>query len=159
MDQLCDKLADADLASLERWDQLVRALSPAAPPQYAFQPPDDIMARVDYIHQRLGDLSATYDICLPPTLAPGWPAVFSAARVMMRPTASGGSVVIPAPIMNPSNSFGMRVQSHSYASGLLRRDEIAHGRSRPTGIKTGIDGEQLRAGECRERGDEVMLTA
>ena len=115
MDRLCDKLSAADLASLERWDQLARALSLAAPPAYVFQPPDDVMARVEYINQRLADLEATYDIRLAPTLAPGWPAVFSCARLMMRPT-SGGSSVIQAPVVNMSNSFGMRVQSHSYAS-------------------------------------------
>ena len=115
MDRLCDKLSAADLASLERWDQLARALSLAAPPSYIFQPPDDVMARVEYINQRLADLEATYDIRLAPTLAPGWPAVFSCARLMMRPTS--GSSVIQAPVANNlSSSFSMRVQNHSYAA-------------------------------------------
>jgi len=113
MDQLCAQLSPADVTSMERWDQLVRALSVGDPPGYPFQPPDEVMARVDYCNTRISDLQAQYDIRLPPTLAPGWLAVFAAVRTLMRPTTSGGSAVIPAPVVH-QNSFGSRAQSHAY---------------------------------------------
>jgi hypothetical protein len=113
MDQLCAQLSPADVTNMERWDQLVRALSVGDPPGYPFQPPDEVMARVDYCNTRISDLQAQYDIRLPPTLAPGWLAVFAAVRTLMRPTTSGGSAVIPAPVAH-QNSFGSRAQSHAY---------------------------------------------
>ena len=158
MDQLCAQLSAADLTSLERFDQLARAVSLAAPLAYAFQPPDDIMARVDYILQRIVDLTTQYDIRLPPPMAPGWPAVFSAVRFIMRPTASGGSAIMPAPVMHPSNSFGARAQSHAYhqasfptlptetagSSALAFGASVASSASRVEGDRTGAFAAETR---------------
>ena len=112
MDQLCAQLSPAEATNMERWDQLVRALSVSDPPGYPFQPPDEVMARVDYCNTRISDLQAQHDIRLPPTNAPGWLAVFSAVRTLMRPTTSGGSAVIPVPVGH-QNSFGSRAQRNS----------------------------------------------
>jgi len=62
MDQLCTQLSPADLTNMERWDQLVKALTVSAPPGYAFQPPDEVMARVDYCNTRINDLMSQHDI-------------------------------------------------------------------------------------------------
>ena len=114
MNQLCAQLSPADLTNIERFDQLARAVSLAAPPGYAFSPPDAIMARVDYILQRIVDLTTQYDIRLPPIAQPGWPGVFSSVRFIMRPTASGASAANSAPVVQPSNSFGARAQGHAF---------------------------------------------
>jgi hypothetical protein len=99
MDQLCAQLSAADLTSLERFDQLARAVSLATPLAYAFQPPDDIMARVDYILQRIVDLTTQYDIRLPPPMAPGWPAVFSAVRFnVCAQLPAGAQLLCPHPL-------------------------------------------------------------
>ena len=159
MDRLCAQLSAADLTNLERFDQLARAVSLAAPPAYAFQPPDDIMARVDYILQRIVDLTTQYDITLPPPMAPGWPAVFSAVRFIMRPTASGGSAVMPVPVVHPSNSFGARAQSHAYhqasfptiptetagSSALAFGASVASAASRVEGDRTGAFAAETRS--------------
>ena len=117
MNQLCAQLSPAELTNLERFDQLARAVSLADPPGYAFVPPDAIMARVDYVLQRIIDLTTQYDTRMAPLQGPGWPAVFSVVRLLMRPTASGSSAANSAPAMQPSNSFGARAQSHAFHSG------------------------------------------
>ena len=114
MNQLCAQLSPADLTNLERFDQLARAVSLADPPGYAFIPPDAIMARVDYVLQRIIDITTQYDTRMAPLPGPGWPAVFAVVRLLMRPTASGGSASRSAPAMQPSNSFGARAQSHAF---------------------------------------------
>ena len=114
MNQLCAQLSPADLTNLERFDQLARAVSLADPPGYAFIPPDAIMARVDYVLQRIIDITTQYDTRMAPLPGPGWPAVFAVVRLLMRPTASGGSASRSVPAMQPSNSFGARAQSHAF---------------------------------------------
>ena len=110
LDGLFRRVTAAELANVDRWDQLVRALSSGPPPHWAMQPPEDVCARAEFVQHRLSEITSAAMMPVPPPVADGWSAVFAAVRSLMRSAPSGGSGGADL-----SNSFGIRASAHSRA--------------------------------------------
>ena len=110
LEGLFRRVSAAELANVDRWDQLVRALSSGPPPHWAMQPPEDVSARAEFVQHRLSEITSTAMMPVPPPSADGWSAVFAAVRSLMRSAPSGGGGGADL-----SSSFGMRASAHSRA--------------------------------------------
>ena len=107
---LC-RLSAQDLVMIGNFDDLVRILAPASgAPAYAFLPGHDVNSRVEYVDERLSDLTASAP--LPPINSAGWAGVFATARALVRSTRVSSSAGSSGSL---SSSFGRAADRHLLA--------------------------------------------